>query len=172
MTQAFLFNQIKTKASFLCVGLDVDNFALSELFAMAIGPKLRIVKEQVYDMMPISFDQRDVRDAMCQAESYLNKAVGRCGTEQDLAGQRSAGCIGGRRRCGGVSGARWNSPDHCHDWVYSDNAACNVHYEGKAEGMGLWLEVNRCSLRSCLLALLMATVSVWLGQRQGRWMSA
>ena len=48
-------------------------------------------------------------------------------TEQDLAGQRSAGCIGSRRRCGGVSGARRNCADHCHDWVCCDSTSGNVY---------------------------------------------
>ena len=65
--------------------LDVDNFALSELFSEVIGTKLSTICQCVYDMKAFTFGQRDVEDAMHKARKWLESAVRRCGTEQDLA---------------------------------------------------------------------------------------
>lgn len=67
------------------VGLDVDNFTLSELFAEAIGSKLCSLKQKVKDMKSSWFDQEGIERAMDQAENWLNRAIDRCGTEQDLS---------------------------------------------------------------------------------------
>ena len=67
------------------LGLDVDNFALSELFAEAFGSKLCTLKQVVKDMDNISFDQRDIENAMCQAQKRLNMAMKRCGSERELS---------------------------------------------------------------------------------------
>ena len=65
--------------------IDVNNFALSELFAEAMESKLCTLKQRVNDMKRISFDRGDVEHIMCQAERWLKMAVEQCGSEQDLA---------------------------------------------------------------------------------------
>lgn len=71
--------------------LDVDDFALSELFAEAIRPKLCAIKQAVKDSAPVSFDEGDVREALVTAERWLAKAERRCGgTEPELASDVAA----------------------------------------------------------------------------------